>query len=513
MADGNPEKAAAPEAKVEETKISETKSKETVKTSKFQTYKHRFKAFAKTRKGKIVITTSVVVSIILILGLGLVVFALSRNKSDVKIAEDITANKIYDYYDYVYNTDHQLIASSVDGTRRLEILSAEEVIIDFIISPDRSKIAYSLSDDNYKDRIKFKHGDISGLNFNPIAFSAYELNLETGENKLIWEQAEDIILEIDWPIYKEKIIVNPDRVISYPNEWGPYSYPVSYITSEEDPSQGYISEELPYALQMELNNKSTRLLSYDSESQQIMMGSEHNIIITDPSLSINQILPTGEDYGTNCWITSGIWVNQSISIDFRCFEGGFSRLYSLSNGSLERLSTINQVGIQERSYLLKDDYSLNFVDSAYSSDNPDFIDNLQRLDLDTGDYITIKDMQDGESAVKVISSQNVVALIVHNNTFQPRYTYYLVNYNNEVKTLEPIGEVTLEKWLAELSFNITDRTASYYRESTVNSETIMEYIMVNIDTLVETQLATLPKKLNPFPYSNNNFELIWLNLE
>jgi hypothetical protein len=249
------------------------------RVSRFSSLKLKFGNFLKTKRGKAFIFLLI---LIVLAGAAGTVY-LSRQKPtepDVIVSETIASDKIYDNFDFIYNSeDNKLIASTADRLKQLELVSGEEKIVDYIISPDKRKILYSLSSSEYKSRIVSPNADLTKFIFSPVAFKIYELNLETGENKLIWSVDKYDVGATTQQLYNKKTVVYPDSYAVSEINGIPYSYPISNVQVENDIEAGYNSVYLPYDISETLRMKSIKLISYNSLSDKLIFSVEGGLVM------------------------------------------------------------------------------------------------------------------------------------------------------------------------------------------------------------------------------------------
>lgn len=510
----------------------EPKSNESARDTKLEERKatrfSRFKTFAKTKRGKIILSSCLIFGFGLITAVGLLT-ALRSTEPDIIVADNIASNKIYENYDFIYNSeDNKLIASTTDKLRELEIISGEEKIMDYIISPDKKKIAYSLSDKNYKNKITSTNADITKFRFEPVAFTVYELNLETGENKLIWSTDRYELGATQQDLYKDKMIVYPDsysitwnnydsngNYLSYPVS---YSTPISYVEYVDDIDGGYNSSYLPTDLYYELGTLEIKLISYNSESSEILLASDKDLLVynTISSTTTNLLLPD-DNVDKNCYAESGQWKElEIVYINFSCYHAFKNQLYIIQDERLIELEPNTQYTGILSPLIFDADYTVVLQQKIYTNYS-EFKPNLNIFNYDTRELKRIQDLEENQYSliVEVVGSDdNVILLskpIVEDQSNWGERNYTLHKYIEENNSLEGIAEIRLPNDLSNFIYNARNNTLSYYRRYSASTETIIEYKTIDLNTKEEKEILSI--KVDNDSVVNYKPKLIWLDLE
>ncbi len=465
-----------------------------VKTeSKFQKFKRKFKSFAKTRKGKIVLGVGGILTVGSVIGL---VLLLSKKpgaqEPNIQVSETIASDKIYDNYDFVYSSeDTRLIATTYDGAKQLELVIGEAKILDYIISPDKRKITYVLSDVNYKNKITSPNVDITKFNFYPVGFSIYQLDLETGDNSLIWSRDRIELPATNQRLYKQKEVILPDSyAIGYDWNGMPYSYPVSYSEFIDDIEGGYISTYLPYDLSMLLTRGDIRLINYSDTGASILFLAESKLFsFSNTSETLAEI--SGEEQINNCFPG---YLRFFSNIIFHHTQCG-TTIFSVTNNSLAKYSGL-QVNNGELKPLQATTQGNLLAEVNYYGYPRQSPDSLNFVNLSTNSINKIQDLADEDSAkeLEVIRSENIYTILASDIT-EPsgqivNQNIKLMKYNADSNLFEVVSTLILPADAGNLIYDESTNSLTFFITYRSTSQVIIEYKTVNLETMKETLLST-----------------------
>lgn len=492
-----------------------------ISDTRAQRFLKRIKNFAKTRKGKVVLGVVSVLVIALIVAL---IFVLSKqpaaDEPNIQVSESIASDKIYDNFDFIYNSeDNKLIASSVDRLSQLEIVSGTGKIIDYIISPNKKKIAFSVSDPDYKSKIFSTNADMTLLNFNPVPFKIYELDLETGVNAEIWSVDTYEIGATSQQLYKQKTVIYPDSYAVGVDWWGvPFSYPVSNVQVENDIEAGYSTTHIPYDLQENLQKASIKLFDYNSDGNKIVFASKGKTLIFDGTNSTVEQLVFPGDITNNCYSISGDWVSSIVVFDLICNYEYSQRRFVIDGLNLTEIDSTLTIGGPLIAVLTKPEYTLVTMRSKQYP--PDFTPSLNMLDFTTRSVNNVKDLTEHENLVSVETVGSDIDVFASKIPIEgssvgyygwTEATYVFYKYNKSGNTIEKLSEFILPIDIYNLSYNLSNETFSYYRTYRASTESIIEYRIVNLTTFEETELLTIKVDNDSVLYYKP--KLVWLDTE
>jgi hypothetical protein len=494
---------------------------ETKKPSRFSNAKTRFKQFAKTRKGKAIL---LLVVLILVGAVSGIVFLIKRNQSvsdepQIVISETIASDKIYDNYDFIYNSeDDKLIASTADRVKQLEIVSGEEKIVDYIISPDKRKILYSLSDKEYKSKIISTNADLTKFNFSPVAFSIYELNLETGENKKVWSVDKYEVGATVQQIYNQKVVIYPDSyAVGY--HWidgSPFSYPVSNVQVENDIAAGYNTTYLPYDLSDTLSKKAIKLYSYNSDSDKLLFKVEGKVMMYNLADGTSQDLIFPGDITNNCYSYTGSWVGNIVVMELSCNYNYSERRFYLNGTTLVEIDNQMNLGGPLRAIVTKPEYTLAVMRSEKYPQ--DFNPSLNVLNFNPRSIRNVTDLVENEEYVTVETLGSTIDIVASRMPVKETATYYwteatytFLQYNRESNTLEKLQEMVLPFDIYNIAYNVPNNSLSYYRTYRASTESIIEYRILDLATKEDKELLTI--KVDNDSVLNYKPKLVWFDIQ
>jgi hypothetical protein len=481
------------------------------RVSRFSSLKLKFGNFLKTKRGKAFIFLLI---LIVLAGAAGTVY-LSRQKPtepDVIVSETIASDKIYDNFDFIYNSeDNKLIASTADRLKQLELVSGEEKIVDYIISPDKRKILYSLSSSEYKSRIVSPNADLTKFIFSPVAFKIYELNLETGENKLIWSVDKYDVGATTQQLYNKKTVVYPDSYAVSEINGIPYSYPISNVQVENDIEAGYNSVYLPYDISETLRMKSIKLISYNSLSDKLIFSVEGGLVMYNLSDSTTKDIKF-EEHG--CYANSGSWVGEIMVMNVRCDSGYSEKRFTLNGDTLNEIDIHLGLGGPLTAILTKPDYTLAIMHPPTYPRT--FKPSLNILDFNTKVTTNIVDLVDNEDfiSIETIGSQSdIVAskLPLETERFWSEATYTFFEYNKETNSLVKLQQMVLPYDIYNIAYNTNSNSLSYYRTYRASTESIIEYRIMDLATQADQELLTIKVDNDSVLYYKP--KLVWFDVE
>lgn len=477
----------------------------------------RFKAFSKTRKGKIVIAVSCVIGLLVLVGVIFLVSSLLKKKPDVQIAENIASSKIYDNYDYIYNNEeNNLIASTIDRSKQLEIISGDTKLVDYIVSPNKKKITYSVSDPDYKSKVKSPNIDLTKINFPPIAFKVYELNLETGDNTLIWETNEIQLKSTKEQLYDKKKVLFPDSYALAYNGSYVYSYPVSYYGDVDDIEKGYRIDYLPWDLSQELSTKIMRLISYSDNSEDILMTVGNNFLIYNIQTAQTASLPSPvalSSGGIDC-SSSGDWEGDIFRFGMNCqqYYGGPNNIYKIDNNVIRTLNVNSPTTGGYYPIQITDKFTLITSYPGYTG-GQSIKNTLDSVDVNTYKTTKIFEIENNTYAVNVESKdKNLIAIVsLKDNDHRLNRIYSLNEFDFTNSSLSEIIKVELPSDAQDLTYDQDANTISYYRRYQASNESIIEYKVVDLSNNEEDELLTIKVSNQSVLYYKP--KLVWLDRE
>lgn len=475
----------------------------------------KLKTLAKTRKFKI---AAAIVSVVLLCMIAVIALVLNGSKTpEVQIAPNIASDKIYDNYDFIYNTDdNKLVASTLDKVKQLELVSGDEKIMDYVISPDKKRITYSLSDKDYKNKIFASNMDVSKLKFDPIAFKVFELNLETGENKLIWSTDRIDLGATNQQIYNKKIVIYPDSYSVYVNEYDELiSYPVSYVEYVDDIAAGYNTSYLPYDLSNRLGAHEIKLVGYDSDNTKIILLQGNELLLYNIADSNISKFSVSTDGNPDCVPYNKNIINNIVSMYLGCGYAGYQKAFALKDrnftdiyNEVQHSGSLSIITAKNENAIVQNYYPYNPPETNRPS--------INRLNINDKSLTKIRDLEKSETThqIEVIGSDDIyllTSLPEDTENYSGDRIYTINRYNNEDNTMSPIESIKLPQDLYNFIYNPAKNTLSYYRNYNAATETIIEYRIVDIQTKEEKELLSIKVSNDSVLYFKP--KLVWLGID
>lgn len=458
----------------------------------------------------------IVVSIVLLLITVIVIVVLSiilKQEEKIVVSEDIAEQEVYIKYDYVYNTeDNKLVASTIDKSKQIDLLKSNELIVDYVVSPDKKRIIYSISDKNYKSMVTSTNMDLTRVNFEPVAFKVYELNLKTGENSLIYSTGNIQLGSTSYDIYHKRLLVYPDSYVSYTDYYGNVvSYPVSYTEYIDDLDKGYMINYLPWDLSEELRRKELKLIDINDDSNKVLLAYENKLVEYDlVNKQTKDINLDGNTYN-NCHVNAGgKWANTYLNISVSCNGSWQGRIYKFSGTQLEDLTS--QIMKQEYPYILNltDEYVLFREYQDNYSNGIDF--KIHRFNSSTSTIVSNLSYPSG-----VVNVENDLGEIMYAQSFyddSKRYDAYreytFSSINDSDKSTE-LFKLELPIDINELTYLKDSNIVTYYRRFYGYGDIVIEYVNVDLETKESDEL--LYTKVQSSSVLSYKPKLVWLNLD
>ncbi len=474
-------------------------------------FKDKLKKFLSRRRNKVIVA---VIFLLLILVIGVIIaLVFLRNEEAVVVSENIAEAEVFTQYDYVYNTeDNKLVASTIDKSKQIDLLKSNELIVDYIVSPDKKRIVYSISDKFYKSKITSENLDLTKVNFDPVAFKVYELNLETGENNLIYT-AENIKLgKTSEQIYHKRLLVYPDSYVSYTDYYGNViSYPISYTETIDDLDKGYMINYLPWDLSEELRRKELKLIDINDDSNKVLLAYENKLIEYDLVNKQSKDINLDGDTFNNCYINAnGRWANTYLNINVSCNGSGQTRVYKINGSSLENITS--HITDKPYAYILNltDEYVLITESLSHYNNTANF--RVFRFEGSTSSVISNFEYPNNVVNVENDLGEIMYAQSVYDETKQyGAYREFIFNTVDESNKITELFKLELPVDINELTYLKDSNLITYYRRFYGYGDVVIEYVNVDLETQESDEL--LYTKVQSGSVLSYKPKLVWLNLD